>query len=436
LFRTVVFAVLDRTRDRYNFDRFARNFTQANFYRDEDQAETDRVNARIRETEKYLNGIRGCLIGGAAGDALGYAVEFWSEEEIFSHYGPGGIRQYETDPVSGKALISDDTQMTLFTSNGILVGETRRSMRGIGGLPRDYVSMAYQDWLFTQEAAYGQRGKEPPGRRFVSWLLDVPELYSRRAPGNTCLSALYRQKDGKVHADTEHPLNRSKGCGGVMRVAPMGLKYSPREGMEKIDLEGAELAAVTHGHSLGYMPAAVLTHIVCRSVYSKESMSLAQIVAEARDTVAGIFSEDGHVGELTRIIDLAVSLSENEADDLENIRRLGEGWVGEEALAIAIYCALRYRNDFSAGIVAAVNHGGDSDSTGAIAGNILGAWLGFDAIGKQWKEDLELYDVIVELADDLCHGCPMSEYSPYSDPDWERKYIYMRRKADGAGTED
>ena len=70
--------------------------------------------------------IRGCLIGGAAGDALGYPVEFFSEQTLRERCGDGGIRQYLPDPVSGTARISDDTQMTLFTANGLLVGDNDR----------------------------------------------------------------------------------------------------------------------------------------------------------------------------------------------------------------------------------------------------------------------------------------------------------------------
>ena len=372
--------------------------------------------------------VRGCIFGGAVGDALGYPVEFQNEKLIFEKYGPGGITAYERARGSAKALISDDTQMTLFTANGLLVGDTRGAMRGIRGEPRAYVAKAYQDWLKTQERSMqevnqNQRYTEAGG---TSWLLDVPELYARRAPGNTCLSAL---EEGTEFEDyIKAARNHSKGCGGVMRVAPLAV-HDPLGDLRQLDLEGAQLAAITHGHSLGYMPAAVLVHVINRIVFPPEGipMQLKAIVREARDTAAEIFAGDPHLEELVGIIDLAVRLSENDADDLDNIHRLGEGWVAEETLGISLYCALRHQDDFSAGIIAAVNHKGDSDSTGAVTGNILGALLGYEAIEAKWKQDLELSDVILEIADDLFFGCRMSEYSRDRDVEWEAKYVHMHR---------
>ena len=380
---------------------------------------------KTKETHNgaHLDQIRGCLIGGAAGDALGYAVEFISEQSIFANYGEKGITEYQLDPVTGKAIISDDTQMTLFTGNGILVGDTRGRMRGIQGYPRTYVDKAYHDWLQTQEMTYEKSKSLREGKGGISWLLDVPELYSRRAPGITCLSAL-NSNTSQADDYIKEPRNDSKGCGGVMRIAPLALNYSHMD-METLDMEGAQIAAITHGHSLGYMPAAVIAHIINRIVFSEEA-SLKDIVIEARDTVSAIFKDDIHLKELTDIIDLAVELSENNDSDLENIHRLGEGWVAEETMGIAIYCALKYREDFSAGIIAAVNHKGDSDSTGAVTGNILGAIHGYDAIDEKWKTNLELKDVILELADDLCHGCQVGEFSEDNDPDWIRKYVEMK----------
>lgn len=423
-FRRVDFAVLDRTPGQYNFNEFNRNFEH--FYRDEDNAEIERAEKRKKEKEVNLDSIRGCLFGGAAGDALGYAVEFIEDYAIFERYGAEGITEYVLDKVTGKALISDDTQMTLFTANGLLVGDTCGCMRGIQGWPRGYVAMAYQDWLYTQTGSYENRAEHGYNQR--SWLCDVPNLYARRAPGNTCLSALSEAaRAGHVEDYIANPRNDSKGCGGVMRVAPLALNY--QMAIDTLDMEAAQIAAITHGHSLGYMPAAVLCHIINRIVFPGEKkMTLREIVIEAKKTAEKLFEGDKHLKELTDIIDRAIVLSENDFDDLENIRALGQGWVAEETLAIAIYCSLRYETDFSGGIITAVNHSGDSDSTGAVTGNILGALIGYDAIEDKWKKNLECADIIIEMADDICHGCQMSEYSSYHDDPWALKYMDMHWK--------
>ena len=265
----------------------------------------------------------------------------------------------------------------------------------------------------TQEISFAESRKSP--EHIYSWLCDVPQLYSRRAPGLTCTGAL-RGKD-------EFASNNSKGCGGIMRVAPLALDY-PKADLKELDTEGGKIAAITHGHSLGQMPAAVLTHIIHRIVYPQSDLTLKETVLEARDVMAQIYSGDAYLKELTDVIDLAVSLAENKDSDLDNIHRIGEGRTAEETLGIALYCSLRYENDFSAGVIAAVNHKGDSDSTGAVTGNILGAIVGYERMEQKWKENLELADVILEIADDVGRGCQANGYSRYRDPDWERKYFH------------
>ena len=203
----------------------------------------------LRE-DRRLDHVRGSLIGGAAGDALGYTVEFDRYSEIISRYGQPGITEYELR--GGVAEISDDTQMTLFTANGMLMGLTRGYMRGIGGIPEFYVEYAYQDWYDTQMKTYNEVMKQSRH----TWLSAIPQLYVRRAPGNTCLTAIADMKKGRT------PDNDSKGCGGVMRVAPYGLFCACHNGrytIEEIDVAGGEIARLTHKHPLGWMPAMVLT---------------------------------------------------------------------------------------------------------------------------------------------------------------------------------
>lgn len=384
----------------------------------------------IKEKKELQDRIRGCLIGGAAGDALGYAIEFDQENSIFATYGKDGITAYQLAPKSGTANISDDTQMTLFTANGLLVGSTRMALRGISAAPHHYVAAAYQDWLLTQEHTMQELKHHESFNENVghSWLLEVPELFHRRAPGNTCLSALRHSK--KVEDYLNNPVNNSKGCGGIMRVAPMALLYegSEYDQIKDIDLEGAYIAAITHGHPLGYMPAAVITHIIHRLVYGPKN-SLKIIVLEAKETCEEIFAGYDYVNEMTHIIELAIELSENDDSDLNNIHKLGEGWVAEETLGIALYCALKYQDDFSKALIVSVNHNGDSDSTGAVTGNILGALVGYEGIENKWKKTLELQDVILEIADDLCHGYEMMEVGQEGENKaWIEKYVSGRKE--------
>lgn len=338
-----------------------------------------------RNTDKF----RGCLIGGAAGDALGYAVEFLSEKAIEKKYGPDGILGY--DLRDNVARISDDTQMTMFTANGILLSTHQPEL-----LCTQAIAIAYREWYKTQFSRYS------PDTRFNRcWLMDVPELYSPRAPGNTCLSAIEDGCCGTI----DSPPNNSKGCGGVMRVAPLGLFF---EDTREAALLAAEAAALTHGHEMGYIPAALLATIVNMAVYSA-GKTLKEIVLESLDLMDALFPDAETLPAFRRQIELAVSLAETEPNNLVAIHKLGPGWCGDDAIAVAIYCALKYQNDFDMAMIASVNHGGDSDSTGAITGNILGAWLGLAGIPEKYLAGLELKDVLLELADDLCAGERLEE---------------------------
>ena len=364
----------------------------------------------MEHSKQILDKFRGCLYGGAVGDALGYAVEFKSADRIFKMYGEKGIQDYELS--AGKALISDDTQMTLFTANGLLLGYTRGCTRGIMGEWQGYVKKAYEDWLVTQNERYN-----PDLLYSITWLRNVKEMFNLRAPGITCLSALESHERGSV----DKPINNSKGCGGVMRVAPVGL-YLPKHinNIEEIDKIGAEAAAITHGHPLGYIPAAALVHIIASCVTT--DWSLEKIIEDAIATTLELYKDKKHIDEFETIMRKAVLLAKEEMNDLEAIRRIGQGWVAEETLAVAVYCALKYQNDFTKAITASVNHDGDSDSTGAVTGNILGAYLGFEKIPAKYIEPLELKEVIEEISVVLFEDCKMSEYGEYRDEKWERKY--------------
>ncbi|MBR6790660.1 MAG: ADP-ribosylglycohydrolase family protein [Oscillospiraceae bacterium] len=321
---------------------------------------------------------RGCIIAGAAGDALGYAVEFDRLHSILKYFGPDGITGYEL--TGDEAVFSDDTQMTLYTLDGLLHGKADGDY--IGAIDRNY-----QDWLITQN------GHGEPSRGKQSILNEFPELNHPRAPGNTCLSALRSPVRGSV----KEPVNHSKGCGGVMRVAPCGLYFKDIEKAAKI---AAEAAALTHGHELGWMPAALMAAMVNLAAWT--DLPFYNLVDEAVAVVNRLWPGAEHLPALNALIEKTVDLSMSSESDRDAIRLLGEGWVGDEALAIALFCVLRHPDDLKDCLIAAVNHDGDSDSTGSIAGNILGARLGLSALPAEFRDKLELEEVLYGLAGKLC----------------------------------
>ena len=128
---------------------------------------------------------------------------------------------------------------------------------------------------------------------------------------------------------------------------------------------------------------------------------------------------------LTNVTLLLVDWADGKA-----IAQIGEGWTGHEALAISVYSAIKHADSFEDAVVSAVNHSGDSDSTGAICGYIMGCLLGRSRIPDYYTDKLEIIDVIEEMATDLYTGCIISEYDPRETPEkqkWYKKYVLMRR---------
>ncbi|WP_433500005.1 ADP-ribosylglycohydrolase family protein [Sphaerimonospora sp. CA-214678] len=353
----------------------------------------------------YGSRVRGCILGGAIGDALGAPIEFSSLGGIREEYGPAGITGLVPDGNGGIGLITDDTQMTLFTLEGLLRANVRFAQRGFCHVP-SVVRSAYLRWLDTQQydappARDDRHAFRTGGLREQRW------LYARRAPGNACLSGLDAQRGGQadggaggeVRLGEPGPVNpRSKGCGTVMRSAPFGLAGgAPRQ----IFATAAECARITHGHPTGHLAAgafAVLIHfLVCGAM-------IREAVADAMEILGDYPAHE----ETTEALRAAVALADRGDPTPEKVESLGGAWIAEEALAIAVYCALvehggapADRDILRRALLLAVNHSGDSDSTGAICGNILGARYGDLALPGEWLVHLEGRAAMTELADDF-----------------------------------
>ncbi|TWD84843.1 ADP-ribosylglycohydrolase [Kribbella amoyensis] len=366
------------------------------------------------EEEAYRARVRGCLLGGAIGDALGGPVEFQDARTILAAH-PDGVRSY----VAGgnnwpPGTVTDDTQMTLFTVEGLIRAGVRTD-RGLG-LTVAVTHSAYDRWLDTQLLP------GPSGHR-NGWLAGEPWLYARRAPGNTCLSALTEARKGgdQIPQYGGQAANDSKGCGGVMRAAPFGLLPATWVDAAWAFDAAAESAGYTHGHPTGKLASGVLAavvHAICQG---------ADLDAALDATAALLRTHDGHEETSTALAAARELAASGAEPGVEAVERLGGGWIAEEALAIGVYAALAYPEPerFLDALALAVTHSGDSDSTGSICGNILGALHGETALPPALVFGVEGRGVILQLADDLVletlhHRQLHGDYGPHTG--WDHRY--------------
>ena len=371
-------------------------------------------------TGRFYNIFMGCILGGAFGDALGFPVEFMTLSEIVERYGRHGIVGLELGP-NGRALVSDDTQMTLFTLDGLTTGIRRARELGTDAKAEVYLDRAYLDWFATQQSRLHYMNA------FTSIYSDQ-RLRGQRTPRRTCMSALTQQfvnldnpRDMfniKNRGRLEQPINDSRDCGAVMRSAPIGLLLNEENynlGAENVALVAARGAAITHGNPLGWLPAALLAEIVHRMTYRKPAdPTLDRLMLNALYQIEQQFRGIKELPEFVSLMEKAIQLAmTSQVKPGAALAQLGKGVTGDSALAAAVYLSMRYQNDFYTAMHAAVNCSGESDTIGSVTGNILGAWQGYEAISMQLdqvygmqgflEQHLEMYDLIVETVQRAWH---------------------------------
>ncbi|WP_156213210.1 ADP-ribosylglycohydrolase family protein [Lentzea aerocolonigenes] len=328
--------------------------------------------------------LRGCLIGGAIGDALGANTENLPMEVVYERHGPDGITDLPEDPA-----VTDDMQMTLFTFEAVIRAHVRRRITGNAGFT-EVVQHAYQRWLHTQKTPWEKaRGPlstldEPDG-----WLIGHGDLFRMRAPGLTVTSALQQYGRTGVMATSENPANDSKGCGGAMRVAPIAC-YA-EDALEAFSL--AKCAAeLTHGHPSGYLSAGFFAVLVHEALQGNGLL-------EGVDSAMKEIVRYEHHEEVVAAVEHAIELAALGEPSVARVEELGRGGVGETALAIALYSAL-VTDDPNEALLISVNHGGDNDSTASMCGNLVGALHGVDKIRPDWVERVQFREVVDEMVAD------------------------------------
>ena len=316
---------------------------------------------------------RGCILGLAVGDALGYpAEELHTMEEIRARFGPDGVAGLE-----GDALYSDDTQMAICVAEALL--EPRR--------PKKEPLDAFMESLC---------------KRLVNWYglqTDDPERH-RRTPSTTSLLGCQHLAGGASWDASGSPF--SKGCGSVVRAAPIGMFF---DGIGEVLEFAKESSRPTHGHLAP----------MCAAACGALMVNLAK-----RDEPTGTWAEQvatvtsGVCDEMTRLVSKAVDLAVSETPPEKALcqRGLGEGWLGHEAVAASLFCCLRSPDDYRRAVLMAVNTGGNSDGLGALTGAVIGARLGAGAIPGEWVLKVEGSKFLEGLADSLCEAYEKRKEAP------------------------
>ncbi|MCQ2356601.1 MAG: ADP-ribosylglycohydrolase family protein [Methanocorpusculum sp.] len=306
------------------------------------------------------------LLGGALGDALGSPVKFTSLDDIERKYGTAGIPAcLVPNSHTGFACFSDVTQLTLLTAEGLIHAAKT------GTEPVKSVYWSYLQWLYTQDGSLVQRASRG--------LLAHPKMYVTRAPTVTTLATLH---SGAMES-AETRVNTSKSSDAMMRTAPAGYVAGPREAR----VLGERIAALTHGHPDGYRAADAFSALISLLVAGTALPDAASVVLEEN---AELSWGRKNRQDFRRRLCLRTNTPDTEAVSL-----LGTGKTAEQALAIGLFCALRHEDGFSDAVHAAANHGGNSNVTASVAGQIAGASLGRGAIPEEWVRLLEL-SVMIE----------------------------------------
>jgi ADP-ribosylglycohydrolase len=294
---------------------------------------------------------RGVMYGLAIGDALGYPTEFMTLDLIKSEYGPQGIAD-----LPGPALFSDDTQMSVAIAEAL-------------------VKAGDKDIESIMEAVKAE---------FIRWR-HSPE--NNRSPGRACLGGIANLKAGVPWTKSGNA--NSKGCGSAMRVAPIGYLY--QHDPEKLKEVAHATGICTHRHPAANASCIGTAYLVKLAL---DGVSPDKMIPKLFTFTAGLSVE----------FDQAISKVEKclgWEDEEKALAYLGEGWVGDEAVALALYCFLRNPDRYEKVVIRGANTNGDSDSIACIAGSICGAYLGIEAIPASWVQKIEKTEYLGNLAERL-----------------------------------
>ncbi|MDQ1253346.1 MAG: hypothetical protein QG646_2513 [Euryarchaeota archaeon] len=300
------------------------------------------MHSKTDDIEKKL---RGYLFGTACGDALGRPVEHLTLEQIKEKFGGKGILEVPPD-----SLWTDDTQLMLVIARGLLQGAELEPPKLM-----DFIA-----------------------KELVLWL-DEPDL----GAGPTSRGAALRLKEGINWRESGIV---SKTCGSLMRIGILGFLY--RNNSDKLVQSALLSGRITHLHPVSD----------AASIAGAYAVKLALDDVEPEEMYGSLLKiTEGFSQEFTNALKKSYEIAHSGLSDEDALKELGQGWYADETFALAYFCLLRYPNDYKKAVQTAVNITGDSDSVGSVAGGIIGAKLGIEAIPVSWIEDLKEKEKLEEI---------------------------------------
>ncbi len=354
--------------------------------------------------EKKLIAYRGCLLGMAAGDAMGYTIDGNTWEEIQENYGPNGLLGYDLQE-SEYAPITAHTQIAAFLCNGLLISVSRGKADHLR-----YAKLALREWTRSQ-----QFHRDPESS--YCWVAKMPSFRRRYCRDARMLDMTRLESYGSMRT----PKNHNTAPGAITAAVAAGMFYNPKRlEAEHIGPLAGELMALTHGDPETFLSGAVLAYTIAGILQEPEG-SLQDHFMQAIAVMDGqfrslFFQAEELAGQLRRAIALAKSGTVSPQEGIEELGCTDTA----QCLAGAMFACLTYPEDFDSAIITAVNHSGISAAVGAITGAILGAKLGEDALPGFYLESLECCDALSVLAEDMLRGTPALDIF---DDSWDHKYV-------------
>lgn len=344
---------------------------------------------------------RGCLLGLAVGDAMGYTVDELTLPQIVAEYGQDGLLGY--DLRNDTAQVTSYTQIAAYVANGLLMGLTRGRQDTYGR----YILQALREWYKRQ---HFPRDPDPS----ACWISQIPQLRRRNCRDARMMDALRTETVGTP----EHPINNSNAPGALLAGAMIGLFFEPRRLQpERIGTLAVQTLSITHGDPEAFLSAVVLAYAIA-GIRQEPEQPLKMQFLQAISVMDGQFRNQFPQAQVLAVkLKAAIALAKSDLSVRDAMEQLICDSAGQ-CLAGAMYASL-VSQDFDSAMITAVNHSGRSGAVAAVTGAIMGAALTETALPDFYLESLEAADALRILADDLAHGNPASGLF---DDAWDHKY--------------